>query len=298
MPNLAEIIREVGELGARSRAVQGDIKGFANRAQRTIAQRRNWSFMHDIRGVTITTGSSSISGNTVATATVITTAAAHGRTTGDTAIITGSNSVPLIDGEWTVTVLSTTTFSIPKTVTTAGTAGTAAFRSAPLGTDFKCLSAEESPVSINYAGYNLPVRVCSRAEIERKGIWPWVEYTMPIPMPGQPYPVLMVYLQRNGNNQWTLNTPIQFGTPSIPMAFTVSAYYFPATLSLGTDTSAITEHGELCEALIAKTKELAYRAEDPTDKRAEASRMTYEEHISAALYSDSSIATSGRTLRM
>jgi hypothetical protein len=65
-----------------------------------------------------------ISSNTVAAATVVTTTLAHGLLTGDTVTITGSNSTPSINGVRTVTVLSTTTFSIPVTVTTAGSAGT------------------------------------------------------------------------------------------------------------------------------------------------------------------------------
>lgn len=65
-----------------------------------------------------------ITGNTVAVATVITTATAHGLVTGDTITITGSNSTPSIDGVRAVTFLTPTTFSIPVTVTVAGTAGT------------------------------------------------------------------------------------------------------------------------------------------------------------------------------
>ncbi|MCR4301803.1 MAG: hypothetical protein NUV51_09350 [Sulfuricaulis sp.] len=65
----------------------------------------------------------SISGNTVASPTVITTAVKHGRTTGDSVFITDSDSVPVIDGTHTITVISTTKFSIPVAVTTAGTAG-------------------------------------------------------------------------------------------------------------------------------------------------------------------------------
>ena len=48
----------------------------------------------------------------------------HGLTTGHKVVITGSNSTPSINGTHTVTVLSTTTFSIAVNVTTAGTAGT------------------------------------------------------------------------------------------------------------------------------------------------------------------------------
>jgi hypothetical protein len=65
-----------------------------------------------------------ISANTLANPTVVTTTLAHGLQTGDTVTITGSNSTPTINGVRTVTVLSATTFSIPVNVTTAGSAGT------------------------------------------------------------------------------------------------------------------------------------------------------------------------------
>lgn len=64
-----------------------------------------------------------ITGNTVAAATVVTTSAAHNLTTGDRVFISGSNSTPSINGSYAVTVLSGTTFSIPVTVTVAGSAG-------------------------------------------------------------------------------------------------------------------------------------------------------------------------------
>jgi hypothetical protein len=66
-----------------------------------------------------------ISGNSAANPTVITTSVAHGLVTGDSVSISGSNSTPSIDGDWPVTVLSGTTFSIPVNVSVAGTAGTA-----------------------------------------------------------------------------------------------------------------------------------------------------------------------------
>ena len=66
-----------------------------------------------------------ISSNTVADATVVTTSAVHGMATGDKVVITNSNSTPDINDTWEVTVLSTTTFSLPITVTSAGSQGTA-----------------------------------------------------------------------------------------------------------------------------------------------------------------------------
>jgi len=64
-----------------------------------------------------------ITGNTIAAATVVTTSTAHNLTTGDRVFISGSNSTPSINGSYAVTVLSGTTFSIPVTVTVAGSAG-------------------------------------------------------------------------------------------------------------------------------------------------------------------------------
>lgn len=51
------------------------------------------------------------------------TSTAHNLTTGDKIIITGSDSVPAVDGEQTVTVTGTNTFTIGATITTAGTVG-------------------------------------------------------------------------------------------------------------------------------------------------------------------------------
>ena len=63
-----------------------------------------------------------ISGNTVANPTGITTERHH-LSTGSSVTISGSNSTPTINGTHTVTVINATTFSIPVNVTTAGTAG-------------------------------------------------------------------------------------------------------------------------------------------------------------------------------
>lgn len=65
-----------------------------------------------------------ISGNTAANPTVVTTATAHGLATGQTITISGSNSTPSLNGAQVVTVISPTTFSVPVNVSVAGTAGT------------------------------------------------------------------------------------------------------------------------------------------------------------------------------
>jgi len=67
--------------------------------------------------------SGSITGNTVASPTVIT-SAGHGLSSGQRITITGSNSTPSIDGSHIVTVTTANTFTIPVNVTGAGTAGT------------------------------------------------------------------------------------------------------------------------------------------------------------------------------
>lgn len=64
-----------------------------------------------------------ISAISIADPTVITTTTPHKLLTGEVINITGSNSTPSANGPQTVTVLSPTTFSIPITVTVAGTTG-------------------------------------------------------------------------------------------------------------------------------------------------------------------------------
>lgn len=66
----------------------------------------------------------SISANSAANPTVVTTTAAHGYKTGDTVVISGSNSATTIDGSRVVDVISATTFSVPvNCLSGAGTAG-------------------------------------------------------------------------------------------------------------------------------------------------------------------------------
>lgn len=55
---LEDLIREVG-YSSKDSQVQQDLKGFVNRAIRTIAERANFSSMHDRRPVTIAPGFSS-----------------------------------------------------------------------------------------------------------------------------------------------------------------------------------------------------------------------------------------------
>jgi hypothetical protein len=76
--------------------------------------------------VTPSGGTVAVTSSSVASPTVITTGAAHSLLTGDVTTIAGhSGSTPSINGQWVVTVLSGTTFSIPIQVTVGGTGGTA-----------------------------------------------------------------------------------------------------------------------------------------------------------------------------
>lgn len=65
-----------------------------------------------------------ITSNSIANPTVVTTAVPHGLTTGDIILISGvASSSPTINGQRTVTVTSTTTFTVPVNVTVGGTGG-------------------------------------------------------------------------------------------------------------------------------------------------------------------------------
>ncbi len=66
-----------------------------------------------------------ITSNSIANPTVVTTPVPHGLTTGQVILIAGvATSSPTINGQQTVTVTGTTTFTVPVNVTIAGTGGT------------------------------------------------------------------------------------------------------------------------------------------------------------------------------
>lgn len=225
---LSQLIYEVGEVGFNSPRRQSDIKDLINRAQREIAQRRNWTFMHL-------------------------------RTTAQVG---------------------------------AGTT------SADLGPNFKCLSSEKSPVSFTQGSYNLPVAVASREEIEGLGIWPWADGPAFTPTPGSMAPVRVVFLEKNGpTGNWTLNIPPQL-TPTLPLVFNLSAFFFPADLVLGTDSTQMTNHGDLADAIINLAKYRLYAAEEPGSKESAACKQMYEDGIKRACYADEQQKWGGRTMRM
>lgn len=71
----------------------------------------------------IDTKSGSISSITLGSPTVITTSSPHGLKTGRFVSLTSTDSTPVVDGNYLVTVLSPTTFSIPIETTISGTTG-------------------------------------------------------------------------------------------------------------------------------------------------------------------------------
>ena len=83
----------------------------------------------DVTGAEASTGggkSGTITANTLANPTVVA-SAAHGLATGDTILISGSNSTPSINGSRVVTVTDANHFTVPVNVTVAGTAGSWVF---------------------------------------------------------------------------------------------------------------------------------------------------------------------------
>ena len=226
---LSEILHEVGELSVLSQAQSLDLKGLVNRAQRGIAQRHNWSFMHNRSTASVLTGATSV-------------------------------------------VLAST---------------------------FKELSSEKSPVSYTDASLgqsNVPVKVASREEIESWWPWPWPFGPILVPIPGSYLPIRVVFIECN-QSVWTLNIPPQFAA-SATLVFNISAYWYPKDLVLGTDHNGMTDNGDICEALINRTRALAYFAEDPTDKRGMASMNLYQQFYKSALYADEAQKSGGRTKHM
>ena len=226
---LSEIIYECGELGVKSIRVNSDWKRFVNRAMRQIANRRNWSFMHDQRTATIVAPSLSVS----------------------------------------------------------------------LGKTFKQLSSEKSPVSYQDPStpnqFPIPVEVISRARADRMGYNPAIT---PFPSQLNAFPLRYVFIERNMSaNEWQMFLPQQYQTyPTV--TFNISAYYYPDDLDLGDDRNGLTDHGDLCEALINLTKALAYLAEEVDDPKGKAAYELYELAMKHAFYNDSSQVYGGRSLKL
>lgn len=163
---------------------------------------------------------------------------------------------------------------------------------------FKELSEEESPVSFNYGLYNLPVLVTTRSRIEACGLWPLMNGPLSMPLPGGYLPIRVVFMEQDGpGGQWTLNVPPQF-IITTNMVFNVQGYYFPAPLVKGDDSNALTNNGQICQAIIALAKAFCFKYEDETSKQGQAAMERFENLFQIALYEDARRKMNGVTLRM
>lgn len=167
-----------------------------------------------------------------------------------------------------------------------------------IGADFKQLTQEKSPVSFVYGNYELAVQVTTRSRIQLSGIWPFPNGPFSFPVPGGYMPVRVVFLERDApGGGWSLNVPPQFSITQ-DAVFWIQAYWYPAPMVKGDDRNAMTDNGDLSEAIIRLTASLAFRAVDATDKRGDAAKAQAEEAIVRAMYTDAAIALAGVNLRM
>jgi hypothetical protein len=124
-----DVLGQVGNLTKANVAYQ--VSGSLDRGvvlNELAAKTANWNTKTNGASVDYTTNTSQrvtpITSNSIANPSVVTTPVPHGLTTGDIVLISGvATSSPTINGEFTVTVLTTTTFSVPVNVTVAGTGG-------------------------------------------------------------------------------------------------------------------------------------------------------------------------------
>lgn len=171
--------------------------------------------------------------------------------------------------------------------------------SANLDANFKELSSEKSPISYNDPSqtyqFPIPCVLISRARADRQGYNP---FFAPYPTLLNAFPLRYVFIERNGpNGFWTLNIPQQYMVNPTAV-FNVSGYYYPDDLKLGDDHNGVTDHPELCDALINLSKALAYYSEDETNPRGDKCMELYEDNYRKASYSDTQQRLMGRSLTM
>lgn len=170
--------------------------------------------------------------------------------------------------------------------------------SAPLGSTFRQLGQEQSPVSLQYSNYRLPVTIISRATLESAGVWPWQNPPFALTIPGGYMPAIVAFLETNEpGGQWTINLPPQYSVTD-DLVFNISAYHYPADLALGNDHNAFTDDGNLGMAIINIAKALAYAAEETDGKKADVAQAQAERYIERALYADGQKEMGGVTARM
>lgn len=96
---------------------------------------------------TITPPALTITGNTIANPTIVTTSAPHGMLTGDVATITLSDSTPTINGVRTITKTGASAFSVAVNVSGAGTTGTVQGPSSSAATTIPATDPADVPQS-------------------------------------------------------------------------------------------------------------------------------------------------------
>lgn len=104
-----------------------------------------------------------ISGNTAANPSVVTTTTPHGLASGMTITVSGSNSTPSLNGSQVVTVISPTTFSVPVNVSVAGTTGSIATSNITvmIGEPVKSVYTASIKVDASNTGYDYNQAVIS-----------------------------------------------------------------------------------------------------------------------------------------
>jgi len=155
-----------------------------------------------------------------------------------------------------------------------------------LDSTFKSLTAETSPVTWSdpISTAQIPVKVLSREEAQRYNWALYAPYQPPVAPVATP-PTPWVFIDRVGA-QWTLNNSVINTTSTQSMTYNISALFYPADLVLGTDSNALTNDGELAEALVNLAKAIAYFAEKPGHPDGMAAMALYESHYRQACYSD------------
>jgi hypothetical protein len=221
--NLGQILHEVGELRSpNGDRLRSNIKNMVNRAQRSICERRSWTFMADRIRITLPASAAYV--------------------------------------------------SLPET--------------------FKELRPFY-PVTYSDATLtDVPVTMSDRAALESLAYTPGFSSSALGLLP-----IRYAFLEQNGpDGAWTFNVPAQY-IPSSDVSFALSGFFYLPDLVANSDENGITRHGELADALINRTKAIAYRAENPEDPRAIACDGEYERLVRSASYSDEHKRLAGRPNR-
>lgn len=164
-----------------------------------------------------------------------------------------------------------------------------------LGPTFKAVTSETSGVAyINPAGSGrISVQVSSRAKCNR---W-WTWWNFPWYSASQPYlPPRVVFIEQNAGGNYYMNLPPLI-VAQADINFEVECYTYPAPLKNGNDTNWMTEHGQLCDALINLVRNLAFRSINQFEEAA-ISYAEYEKYYLQARYADTRQRSSGRALNM